>query len=297
MNTHTVTVKSAQCYPQFLWYSKITQLSKRHFFIMAHQHGSWLLELVDDCIDFVSVYNVNKRKINVLCFGDSLTKGYANGGLEYYPYSETLNDLMRQHVAANNEYHRFGITYSIHVSNVGVNGESISDTMHDRLLRILTQSDVVFDAVIINGGTNDIYCGYSAEKIWNNKGAETKSVDAVDFLESTSSIHQIYEMVKGYTQNPDIMTVAVTVPPFHLATDSMVRNTDRVNQLIRGYCAETRNAKRMVLCDLAAEFPSFSMKPQYWDPDGCHFSEDGYALFGQIVFVSMRHWITSKISI
>eukprot|EP01084_Bolivina_argentea_P299047 515459_1 len=254
----------------------------------------WLLELVDDCIDFLNKYSVNEQEINILCFGASLTKGYTNHGLEYYPYSDRLKEIICNYIENNNEYQQFGITYNIDLHNVGVNNECISDTMHDRLFNILNKSDIIFDMIIVCGGTNDIYCGYSVDKIWNNCNKMHKNINDIDFMESSSSITQIYDMIKEYKQNKDIKIVAVTITPFVKQTKSMDDVRNELNKHIINYCNEHENQKHMILCDLNNEFPRFEDTSKYWDKDGIHFSKMGYELFAEIMFKSIQKCLHSK---
>lgn len=255
---------------------------------------SLLVELVDDCLDFVNNYDVNKREINILCFGDSITGGYTNHGLEYYPYSDKLKKIMVNYVLENNKYKEFGIEYEIYLHNVGKNGERISDTMHDRLFQILLKSDIIFDLIIITGGANDIYAGYSIDKIWNNHNKNDKKINDIDFMESSSSIKQIYEMVPKYKQNKNIKIVGVTITSFNFfQTEIMneIRNT--LNKRIVNYCNDNNH---MILCDLDKKFPKFDKTSKYWEIDGVHFTKLGYALFAEFLFQSIKPWLDSKIS-
>merc|ERR1711879_718893 len=107
-------------------------------------------------------------------------------------------------------------------------------------------------------------------------------------------------MIPEHNQKQDFVIVAVTISPFHSATDSMLQHLDIVNERIRDYCKDSTqsiNQKRMILCDLAKQFPSYEKGSLHWDPDGSHFSKRGYVLFGEIVFDSMKDWLLSKISL
>ena len=104
-------------------------------------------------------------------------------------------------------------------------------------------------------------------------------------------------MTREYKQNPDVLIVAITILPFKSATESMIQNMSTVNQRIRRYCKESQHQNHFILCDVATQFPSFDVAPKYWDSDGCHLTENGYALFGQIVFKSMRDWLRRIITV
>lgn len=254
---------------------------------------SWLLELIDDCLDFVDAFDVNKREINILCFGDSITTGFTNHGLQHYPYSDKLQQLISDYFKINNKYHQYGIKYEIDIQNVGVNGERISDTMYDRLFNILNKSDIIFDLIIITGGINDIYAGYSAEKIWDNEEKMEKNLNDIDFMESTSSIKQIYEMILDYQENKEIKLVATTITPFEIfETEEMNKIRCSLNDQIISYCNDNDHA---ILCDLNQKFPKFDKDSVYWDVDSVHFTKDGYSLFAEILFESIQDWLLLKL--
>ena len=166
--------------------------------------------------------------------------------------------------------------------------------MHDRLFRILHGSDIRFDAVVVNGGSNDVFAGFSADRIWDSDGKLERDPSDVDFMESLSSVLRIYAMVARYK---GAQIVAVTVPPFDGETESMTRHRKALNRRIRDHCDAQQNKKRIALCDLERAFPAQQSKPDYWDADGVHFTKSGYSFFAQLVFGAMQSWLHSKISL
>ena len=246
--------------------------------------SSQLLASLDDCITFIDEYDLTLGEVNILCFGDSFTTGYTNDGLDYFPYSERLKKAMSE---------TYGIECVMNLHNVGVNGECISETMHDRLLRILNESDIVFDLIIITGGINDIFRGYSADKIWNNHNRTNKHMDDIDFMESTSSIKEIYELIKEHKQCKDTKVLAVTITPFKTQTNRMNDARVKLNQCIIDYCNNNVGSNHMILCNINEKLSKFS---DYWDEDGVHFNKAGYELFADMLFESIKAWLDSKLN-
>ena len=71
----------------------------------------------------------NKKKLKILCFGDSLTKGYCQMGFAYYPYGDMLKILIFNELNGEDKK-KFDELFEIRSS--GVNGEKTNE-MIDRL--------------------------------------------------------------------------------------------------------------------------------------------------------------------
>ncbi len=91
----------------------------------------------------------NKRKI--LCFGDSLTAGFMDGGSEYWPYANKLQRLL------DNKYGRI-----YEVVCRGYPGDTVINDFEFKFRRDIESS---FLAVLLLGGTNDLAYGRSTDEI------------------------------------------------------------------------------------------------------------------------------------
>ena len=85
----------------------------------------------------------NLKKFKILCFGDSLTKGYYLALNKYNPYSNMLSNLLTKHLGNQFE-----------VVTDGTGGATVHKQMKERLMHLMNLHD--FDLVLILGGVNDL---------------------------------------------------------------------------------------------------------------------------------------------
>lgn len=156
-----------------------------------------------------------KRSLRILCFGDSLTSGYAQWGAVSHPYSQRLTTVLsRAFPSLNIEAHVDG-----HPGDI----VSVSSPTSRFLRRIepkfLTKGGgTPYDWTIVLGGTNDLAFGLAAEDIYES----LKQVWAVP-------------LSKGGR------VLACTVPEVWTTEGRMGRVTKRrneLNALIRGHKQE-----------------------------------------------------------
>jgi lysophospholipase L1-like esterase len=60
-----------------------------------------------------------KTPLRILCFGDSLTEGYTQHGLNFAPYSETLLDKLRSNLSLSTRY-------NISIDTDGMSGDQVT---------------------------------------------------------------------------------------------------------------------------------------------------------------------------
>ena len=199
---------------------------------------------------------LNVKQVNILCFGDSLTRGYLDFGMVHIPYANTLKALIEKN---------YSKSIKLKIIETGVDGELVTDTMLNRITDILKQNS--FDIVVFLGGTNDI-------------GTQKKVKQISDTLT------KIYDtIIKTYK----CQLIAVTVPPALHKFKNIDANRDELNQFIR---------KQQNVVDLFEYVKSkdAEAKKKFFDADGLHFSEDGYAQFGQLVYDKMTPILNQMVS-
>ena len=198
----------------------------------------------------------------ILCFGDSITKGYYQRGRKYHPYTIKLEALLKED------------NIKVEVINHGINGECISLKMQKRLATDLEELPKL-DLVIILGGTNDLL--------------NLDCVRKLDLFQEIKNLH-ILVRAKGYK------SVVVTIPEAKMnkeGTDTMTlieyrKELDDTNQKLRMYSI----ASKLPIIDLADDFTRHTMPGKtnvsaMWD-DNIHPSREGYDRIGEIIYGQIK---------
>ena len=217
---------------------------------------STLLSTIDECIAFVA----EPKTVRILCFGDSLTRGYTAGGFKHIPYSNTLERLIQTEYADNTK---------VYVTESGVDGELVTHKMKERLDANMTQTK--YDIVIILGATNDIGSNVSTKEI-------------------TATLGELYEII---TNKDKAKCIAVTIPPYQKddVYDDLEKKKNEINEYIK------TNQSVHSVCDLYGYIRGLDKKQRsgFYD-DFLHFTESGYEQFGELVFDTIRpllfHFLT-----
>lgn len=106
-----------------------------------------------------------KRSLRILCFGDSLTSGYADWGAVSHPYSQRLTTVLsRAFPSLKTEAHVDGCPGDI------VNVSSPASRFLKRIEpKFLTKGGgTPYDWTIVLGGTNDLALGFTPEDIYES---------------------------------------------------------------------------------------------------------------------------------
>lgn len=91
----------------------------------------------------------------ILCFGDSLTAGFMDGGFKYWPYTNKLQKLLDD---------KYGPIYEVVCR--GYPGDTVTNDFKSKFSGELKKEvDDPFLAVLLLGGTNDMAYGKSADEI------------------------------------------------------------------------------------------------------------------------------------
>jgi hypothetical protein len=67
-----------------------------------------------------------RKPLRILCFGDSLTEGYTNNGLNYIPYSDTLLQKLQSAPSLTSKY-------DITVDTDGMSGDQVTGSFRGRM--------------------------------------------------------------------------------------------------------------------------------------------------------------------
>lgn len=202
----------------------------------------------------------NGRRINIYCYGDSLTAGYLNYYGDYHPYTTKLLELL------SNEFpnHKFKIT------EAGVSGETtyeLKNRLTPSLQYFRDMKNKRFDFVIILGGTNDLGAA-SEEEIFNN-------------------LKCMYSLcAKEYSMK----VVGITIPESafgHL--EQIVSKRVAVNSKIREYFSPENNNDQVCFVDIEKHLP-YSKDSGLWI-DALHFNAKGYDQMGVHIFDVLKRLI------
>mmetsp|Transcript_112110 Transcript_112110/g.327963 ORF Transcript_112110/g.327963 Transcript_112110/m.327963 type:complete len:249 (-) Transcript_112110:82-828(-) len=200
----------------------------------------------------------------VLCFGDSLTEGFCQGGRVFRPYSGRLAQRLRQLCAAS----------APAVVNAGESGETTRQ-MLERLPAFVAGAPRPAgmgsedsrpiqgprDVVLILGGTNDLP-SLSAERIVDN------------LLELHRMVHRA-GAVSGVLTVPDVRV------GMELERQPFKEKQQFVNEKLRAFAEQSGGCSFLV--DVAAALPQDSAHAELWEPDGVHMSERGYHALGELL--------------
>ncbi|KAH6854652.1 SGNH hydrolase-type esterase domain-containing protein [Chaetomium sp. MPI-CAGE-AT-0009] len=208
----------------------------------------------------------SRPKLRILCFGDSLTAGYAAWGSIHHPYNEMLE-------------HMVSMAYpDLKVVTVedGLPGATVRSGFQTRMNAQFAPpkkrkddeegDGKLYDWAIVLGGTNDIGMGFPPEEIFE-------------------SLKEVWEVPLSHKCKVLALTVpeaGITSPKARQRIDAQ-RNT--LNDLIKGYKHEGFH-----VYDLHAAVPYYSMsesdRKKYWD-DHVHFTPDGYDMIGNKVGIAL----------
>ena len=203
----------------------------------------------------------------VLCFGDSLTAGYWAGGHEFYPYANTLRQLLGD---------------SVLVDFVGLSGwtttqmvESLDSTecvdVCQRSWKGLRAKlgERAFSHCVILAGTNDLSRCTACEIMQN--------VVALSRAASASFCKPFVMTVPELAVEKDFHSIAAT-------------RSDLNRLLLQADGASLSNGQTLSTIDLAPLLPMQNTKraQAVWEPDGLHLRPAGYDIIADTVAKALR---------
>jgi lysophospholipase L1-like esterase len=203
--------------------------------------------------------------IKILCFGDSLTKGYYLDGHKYCPYSKILEIYLK-------DYYKH---INFQVMEEGKDGECVVDEMEKRLETIL--KDKNFDYVILLGGLNDL----GNDEIIDNIGKSFKN---------------IYNLLDNNIYIKNFLHITVPFNTFDKFQSEKENKTNLNNYIL----TKNYSNKRFVIDVGNYQKYKFNYlyldeyyRKKYWD-DNLHFTPQGYELLAKCIFTSFIENIKLK---
>ncbi|KAK4140026.1 SGNH hydrolase-type esterase domain-containing protein [Dichotomopilus funicola] len=209
-------------------------------------------------------------ELRVLCFGDSLTAGYASWGAIHHPYQEMLEQILSMAYP----------DLKVETLEDGVPGAMVKNGFQTRMNAHFagpkdkkkrsadeegSQDGQVFDWAIVLGGTNDLAVGFPVEDIFE-------------------ALKEVWNVPLAHK----CKVLALTVPETGskgAIRERMDARRNKLNDLIKGYKRENFH-----VFDLNAVLPYHALSEQdrtrYWD-DLVHLTPDGYDWMGNKIGVAL----------
>ena len=192
--------------------------------------------------------------INILCFGASITAGWNQLGLRYYPYANTLEARLKEAFP-----HR---KFSIQVD--GLPGDTIIQGQYmKRLHSHVTAATSPWDWIIIQGGGNDL-------------GSCREPEEIIEALRKTWNI----------AFDAGSKVVALTVTNTVGASTGLASKYDALNGLI-----VREEHEKLYSVDVSGMLPPATMEnvmvSRIYDRDGLHLGKNGYEMMGDAIASSL----------
>ena len=224
-----------------------------------------------------------RPRVNILAFGDSITKGFVKKEpvMTYYPYSDSLMKTL-------NRIHSKDVVFI--VDNEGLNGDRAIGTAQARLKTALKKKQ--YEWVIILMGTNDL-------------AAYFKYDDFKGLYENDSVyLDKLFESIKNLCQmalKTHAMVILGTITARQCEEEaaicdnlSVTRNA--LNTKIRNFVLDTKEL--LILADFDKEINYQSMNEEkrrkYWQ-DEVHLTETGYEAMAKLLYKKMLPYLPEMI--
>lgn len=188
--------------------------------------------------------------IRILCFGASITAGWSQLGLRYYPYASALETHLKTSLPT--------IHFSIQTD--GLPGDTVVQGQYPKRLHSLTRSaTTAYDFIIIQGGGNDLLSEREPEEILH-------------------ALREIWDIAFQTGSKVVALTVTKTVG----GSEALARRYDALNELI----VRERHEK-LYSVDVANLLPPANVENvlvgKVYDRDGVHLGKKGYEMMGESI--------------
>ncbi|OJJ04444.1 hypothetical protein ASPVEDRAFT_152801 [Aspergillus versicolor CBS 583.65] len=187
--------------------------------------------------------------LSILCFGNSLTAGFYQYGLQYHPYSEKLKERLKEAFPS----------HTIRIDVDGVPGDLVITPPGRFLTRMQDDcSKTSYDWVIVLGATNDLGRGYPCWKIF-------------------PALKEAWQVAL----DSGAQILALTVPECAAVNKRLDTARAELNSLILNHSDERFHA-----FDLHKHVPYHSSTENFRElifDDGLHLTAEGYDLVGNVV--------------
>ena len=207
----------------------------------------------------------------VLCYGDSLTAGFWDGGARFHPYAAQLS-------------RRLGGCTVDHIGLSGFTSAQMADTLGrtenktggdiDATRRRWMSLDEALERarythVVILAGTNDL------SRLRHAGGTRT----AADVVSNIAALH-----TRALASGARTLALTVPQPAFESLHPQMALGRGEINAGLRVFAAATANVS---LCELEVALPHLNgtaeERARLWD-DGLHLTPAGYDVLGDAVY-------------
>ena len=201
--------------------------------------------------------------IRILCFGASITAGWSQLGLRYYPYANTLETRLKEAFPDKN--------FSIQID--GLPGDTVIQGQYmKRLHSHVSAVTSPWDWIIIQGGGNDL-------------GSCREPKDIIEALRKTWNI----------AFDAGSKVVALTVTNVVGESEGLARKYDALNELIVG-----EEHEKLYSVDVSGMLPPATMEnvmiSRVYDRDGLHLGKNGYEMMGDAIASSLIVMIRGEIN-
>ena len=192
--------------------------------------------------------------IRILCFGASITAGWSQLGLRYYPYANRLEARLKEAFPDRN--------FSIQVD--GLPGDTVIQGQYmKRLHSHVSAATSPWDWIIIQGGGNDL-------------GSCREPKEIIEALKKAWSI----------VFDAGSKVVALTVTKTVGESEGLARKYDALNELIVG-----EENEKLYSVDVSKMLPPATMEnvmvSRIYDRDGLHLGKNGYEMMGDAIASSL----------
>jgi len=190
-----------------------------------------------------------RTDIHVLCFGASITAGWSSYGQHYYPYATRLSARLADELPTSH----FGIDVDGSPGDTVLHGQYVP-----RLSRVMSNTNVHYDWVIIQAGGNDLG--------WNR---------------TPEQIFQAMKALWSIALNAGTKVLALTVTEHAGASPKNLERMKALNELISSHQRDG-----FFTADIAKAIPYTDMpedeRKKIWD-DGLHLTKEGMRGWGMLL--------------
>lgn len=200
--------------------------------------------------------------VRILCLGASITAGWTQLGLRYYPYANTLEARLKEAFPDGR--------FSVQVD--GLPGDTVIQGQYVMRLRSLVSTATSpWDWVIVQGGGNDLVSCREPKQIFE-------------------ALRNVWSIAIDAGSKVIALTVTKTVGE----SEGLARRYDALNELI-----VREEHEKLYSVDVSQMLPPATidnvMITRIYDRDGLHLAKKGYELMGDAIASSLIEMIRAQL--